>query len=461
MDSWHAVNRSSLCYQAGPLSRLRGASCKITEGAPSMQVLGHPHHFPERRKAGRTSSSFSSLTSNGSLNGSISQFNGSFNNLMSLASGGGGGNGGGLATAGGFGQTATAGNSAAGGFGQVPGAGAAGGAVFGRPNADYHTVMAAVGAAAQVSVKDGASGARKGDGLAAGFSNGSVGGGFGAGSVGGMGQLRGASSAQGPFSINAHSGNHPPPGRCPTVGSAAGFMSVEGRMGAPGFSRPSCEFAPQAAPAQVRTLYACFTLRPEACTCLCVASNCCCRHCCCRHLPSPFAVTTAPPNSPVFAARRVLQATTARTEEFVREIAVLKKLRHPNVVRLNEVIDDARSDSLLLVMEYVEGRTLEPVRASAPPASAGPASAGAAGAAPYEPLEEAKIWRYCRDVLQGLDYLHSHHVVHGDLKPANLLMDSNAQRVKIVDFGNSRILGAGGAPSAALRGVAVGTPAFR
>ena len=38
---------------------------------------------------------------------------------------------------------------------------------------------------------------------------------------------------------------------------------------------------------------------------------------------------------------------------------------------------------------------------------------------------------------QGLEYLHYHKVVHGDLKPANLILDSNTRRVKIVDFGSS------------------------
>ncbi len=43
-------------------------------------------------------------------------------------------------------------------------------------------------------------------------------------------------------------------------------------------------------------------------------------------------------------------------EDFVREIAIMKRLSHPNIVKLVEVIDDPSSDNLLMVMEYVEVR---------------------------------------------------------------------------------------------------------
>ena len=43
------------------------------------------------------------------------------------------------------------------------------------------------------------------------------------------------------------------------------------------------------------------------------------------------------------------------------------------------------------------------------------------------------------DAVQGLDYLHANHVVHGDIKPDNLLLAADG-RVKISDFGSSRIL---------------------
>mmetsp|Transcript_35580 Transcript_35580/g.79024 ORF Transcript_35580/g.79024 Transcript_35580/m.79024 type:complete len:994 (+) Transcript_35580:258-3239(+) len=111
-----------------------------------------------------------------------------------------------------------------------------------------------------------------------------------------------------------------------------------------------------------------------------------------------------------------------KAEEFVREIAIMKKLTHPNIVKLVEVIDDPASDNLLLVMEYVEGESLHPKKLDA---------------THWEKVPEHEVWRRARDVLQGLDYLHFHEVVHGDLKPANLMMDANSRQVKIVDFGSA------------------------
>jgi serine/threonine protein kinase len=54
-----------------------------------------------------------------------------------------------------------------------------------------------------------------------------------------------------------------------------------------------------------------------------------------------------------------------------------------------------------------------------------------------EELEKLLLRRYFRDVIAGLMYLHSHNIVHGDIKPENLLIDSNG-RTKFCDFSVSR-----------------------
>lgn len=120
-------------------------------------------------------------------------------------------------------------------------------------------------------------------------------------------------------------------------------------------------------------------------------------------------------------AIKVTNSNAAVAETAVRkEIAVLKKLNHNNVLKLFEVIDDHNSNELLLILEY---------------ASAGPIFTR------YNriPVKEGVLHSYIRDIIQGLDYLHhAVGIAHMDLKPENLLKAADGT-VKIADFGVSFI----------------------
>ena len=65
---------------------------------------------------------------------------------------------------------------------------------------------------------------------------------------------------------------------------------------------------------------------------------------------------------------------------------------------------------------------------------------------------------YLRDTLRGLTYLHSHHIIHRDLKGANLLVDNNGT-VKLADFGASKKLSEEGTLGG-MKGSVKGTPYF-
>ncbi|XP_066585927.1 calcium/calmodulin-dependent protein kinase kinase 1 isoform X2 [Prorops nasuta] len=119
-----------------------------------------------------------------------------------------------------------------------------------------------------------------------------------------------------------------------------------------------------------------------------------------------------------------------------REIALLKKLDHPNVVKLVEVLDDPDEDNLYLVFELVERGEVLQVPTD-------------------KPLDEQTARKNFRDVIMGIEYLHYQRIVHRDIKPSNLLVDSEG-RVKIADLGVSAELRASGE---LLSGPA-GTPAF-
>eukprot|EP00271_Cylindrocystis_brebissonii_P007747 TRINITY_DN21415_c0_g1_i2.p1 TRINITY_DN21415_c0_g1~~TRINITY_DN21415_c0_g1_i2.p1 ORF type:complete len:461 (+),score=78.02 TRINITY_DN21415_c0_g1_i2:193-1575(+) len=117
---------------------------------------------------------------------------------------------------------------------------------------------------------------------------------------------------------------------------------------------------------------------------------------------------------------RVAPSETALMD-VMREVAILKQLDHPNVVTLVEVIDDPESNKLYLVLQYVEGGSLFE------------------GTGPAGGIGQERALRYFRDALAGLMYLHRHNVVHGDIKPENLLLGAD-DHIVIADFGVSHML---------------------
>ncbi|KAJ1736043.1 hypothetical protein LPJ61_000186 [Coemansia biformis] len=114
-----------------------------------------------------------------------------------------------------------------------------------------------------------------------------------------------------------------------------------------------------------------------------------------------------------------LRIDVEKMEKVKREIAILKKCRHPNVVRLREVIDDAHARRIYLVIEYMDRGEVVWRDADHLPA-----------------MSADKARSVFRDLVLGVEYLHYVGVLHRDLKPQNLLC-SKAGTVKISDFGVS------------------------
>ncbi|KAF2669206.1 kinase-like protein [Microthyrium microscopicum] len=104
------------------------------------------------------------------------------------------------------------------------------------------------------------------------------------------------------------------------------------------------------------------------------------------------------------------------------EIAIMKKLDHPNVVSLIEVLDDPHEDSLYMVLEMCKKGVVMKVGLGEP-------------AQPYS-LEQCRHW--LRDMILGLEYLHAQGIIHRDIKPDNCLVTQD-DVVKIVDFGVSEM----------------------
>merc|ERR1719410_1204213 len=115
------------------------------------------------------------------------------------------------------------------------------------------------------------------------------------------------------------------------------------------------------------------------------------------------------------------QAPTSLYDNVLQEIAIMKRVNHPNIVKLHEVIDDDRKEKLYIILEYL------------PKGSVMNGDVKTEAITDYE-----KIRAYMRDIIMGLEYIHAIGIAHMDIKPENLLLDKN-DRVKIADFGVSTI----------------------
>ncbi|GAB4824922.1 hypothetical protein Ancab_007794 [Ancistrocladus abbreviatus] len=99
-----------------------------------------------------------------------------------------------------------------------------------------------------------------------------------------------------------------------------------------------------------------------------------------------------------------------------REILVLRRLDHPNIIKLEGLIISPTTGSMYLIFEYMEHDLM------------GLASL------PGLKFTETQVKCYMKQLLSGLDHCHSNGVLHRDIKSANLLID-NCGVLKIADFG--------------------------
>ncbi|CAL4903777.1 unnamed protein product [Urochloa decumbens] len=99
-----------------------------------------------------------------------------------------------------------------------------------------------------------------------------------------------------------------------------------------------------------------------------------------------------------------------------REIHILRRLDHPNVIKLEGIVTSRVSQSLYLVFEYMEHDLAGLV------------------ATPGLKLTEPQIKCFVQQLLNGLDHCHKNGVLHRDIKGSNLLIDGNGT-LKIGDFG--------------------------
>jgi len=119
-------------------------------------------------------------------------------------------------------------------------------------------------------------------------------------------------------------------------------------------------------------------------------------------------------------AMKVLLPDLAGRQElasrFLREIKILAALNHPNIAALRTAL--TLDNQLVMIMEYVEGRTL-------------------AACVEQGPIPAVEALEYISQVLDALSYAHGQKVIHRDIKPSNMMLTPQGV-VKLMDFGIAR-----------------------
>ncbi|XP_071066916.1 cyclin-dependent kinase 3 isoform X2 [Dasypus novemcinctus] len=105
----------------------------------------------------------------------------------------------------------------------------------------------------------------------------------------------------------------------------------------------------------------------------------------------------------------------------IREISLLKELNHPNIVRLLDVVHSDKK--LYLVFEFLSQDLKKYMDSTA-----------------ASELPRHLVKSYLFQLLQGVNFCHSHRVIHRDLKPQNLLINELGA-IKLADFGLARAFG--------------------
>ena len=119
-----------------------------------------------------------------------------------------------------------------------------------------------------------------------------------------------------------------------------------------------------------------------------------------------------------YAVKEVIIEKKSVKSNVKREFLVLKKLNHPNVVKLYDLIVDTNYNNIYFVFDYYSKGDF-------------------AKFLDNKPLKEKYCKKYSKQLADGLQYLLENNIIHRDLKPQNILVTDELD-IKITDFGFAR-----------------------
>ena len=100
-----------------------------------------------------------------------------------------------------------------------------------------------------------------------------------------------------------------------------------------------------------------------------------------------------------------------------REIEILKKVKHPNIIQLYSVIETEKQ--IFLIMEYIKGKELYQYIVM------------------KTKIPEDEACFFFQQIISGIEYLNDLKIAHRDIKSENILIEENTKTIKIIDFGLS------------------------
>ena len=118
----------------------------------------------------------------------------------------------------------------------------------------------------------------------------------------------------------------------------------------------------------------------------------------------------------IVAIKKMKQCFQSMDEAMnLREVKALRKLNHPNIVKLKEFI--RQKDCLYFVFEFMDRNLYEMIKQQ------------------EFPMTERQVKQIMQDALQGVASCHKNGFFHRDLKPENFLVRDRSGQVKLADFG--------------------------
>lgn len=120
-----------------------------------------------------------------------------------------------------------------------------------------------------------------------------------------------------------------------------------------------------------------------------------------------------------WAIKEILKRDYRNFDMDKKEIEMMKRLKHPNLPAIVDVIE--QEDALLIVMDYIEGRSLEDLLQE------------------YGPQDEKAVIDWAKQLCDVLQYLHTRTppIIYRDMKPSNIMLRPDGH-LMLIDFGAAR-----------------------